>query len=81
MDPAGRNTVDRLQAGTQWTLQAGTQWTLQADGDCIPEYKNACVTAWLKEHDLSQDLELYGFGQPIGLDRDTQWLALVSPLG
>ncbi|KAK0155559.1 Ras GTPase-activating-like protein IQGAP1 [Merluccius polli] len=49
---------------------------LQANVKCIPEYKNACVIAltetWLKEHDLGQDLEIDGFGQPIRLDRDTQ---------
>ena len=45
---------------------------LQANVKFIPEFKNACVITmtetWLKEHDLDQDLEIDGFGQPIRLE-------------
>ena len=32
----------------------------------------ALTESWLKDHDLNQDLEINGFGQPIRLDRDAQ---------
>lgn len=55
-----RNKIDKLQTNVKY----------------MPEYKNTCVIAltesWLKEHDLSQDYELDGFGQPSGLNREEQ---------
>ena len=53
-----RNKVDDLQANVKF----------------LSEYKSACLIAvtetWLKQQDLSPDLAIDGFGEPLRLDRD-----------